>query len=133
MTRAEAILPRAGLTSSQTEPILRPGHQQEGKRGPRGRTHDTTESTQARVHRSLPSGSGRLPGGLRGLGSAGLLHLLCLPTNAETHRAMEKQHVRKEAAVPPRPVSTGCLCPPAPPAAESPRTHLAVAGLRVAS
>lgn len=69
MTRAEAILPRAGPTSSQTEPILRPGHQQKEKRGPRGRTHDTTESTQVCVRRSLPSGDRQLPGQAVSLGA----------------------------------------------------------------
>ena len=69
MTRAEAILPRAGPTSSQTEPILRPRHQQAGKRGPRGRTHHTTESTQACVRRSLPSRDRQLPGQAESLGA----------------------------------------------------------------
>ena len=62
------------------------------------------------------AGSGRVPGGLRGPGSAGLLHPLCVPTHAETVAPLEAWRRRQEAAVPPRSVSTGRLCPPAPPA-----------------
>ena len=60
--------PGQAPTSSQTEPVLGPRHQQE-KLGPHGRTLDTTKSSQACVRRPLPSGDLQLTGRAVSLGA----------------------------------------------------------------
>lgn len=115
---AEAILPRAGPDQFPDRPVLRPRHQQAGKRGPRGRTTTQPRAPVARV-RGPPPGTDscrvRLsPQGPEGPGSAGRCTRLCVPTHARhSHRWRSGAGGRRQLSHPDLRPPQAALCPPA--------------------